>query len=135
MTKKEVREYLYRVRVMIKREQRIIAQMTMLETRQMTTTRVLSDMPRGGKPFTTDDYVIGMEDLKSKFYACLAEERQAYVEILNALDQLEGLVRESMIMYYLMFMSWEEIAVKLGKSYRQVQNYHKTGIEKISKIL
>ena len=135
MTRKETREYLYRVRVLIKAESRIIDQMARLETRQFKTTRELSDMPRGGTPFTTDDYVIGMQELTAELYEDLAKERAAYKEILLALNRLDGLVRESLIMYYLMMMTWEEIAVKLDKSYRQIQNYHRQGIEKLSQIL
>lgn len=135
MTKKEVREYLFRVRILIKAEARIIDQMALLESRQFKTTRELSSMPRGGAPFTTDDYVIGMQELTAELYEDLAKERAAYREILIALNQLDGLVRESLIMYYLMMMTWEEIAVKLDKSYRQIQNYHRQGIEKLSEVL
>ena len=135
MTKREAKKFLYQVRDIVKAESRIIEQIALLEARQMTTTRPLSGMPRGSTAFTIDDYVIGVEDLTAKLKAELEKEREAYLKILTVLDQLEGLTKEIMIRYYLMFQTWDNVASSVGKSYRRVQTLHSQRLEKVAKIL
>ena len=101
----------------------------------MATTKPLTGLPRGSTSFTIDDYVSGKEDLVAKLEAELERERKSYVKILMTLNQLEGLTKEIMIRYYLMFQTWEEVAKSVGKSYRRVQTLHSKGLEKVAKIL
>ena len=135
MTKREAKKFLYQVRDIVKAESRILEQIALLEVRQMATTRPLSGMPRGSTAFTIDDYISGVEDLKAKLKAELEKEQEAYLKILTTLNQLEGLTKEIMIRYYLMFQTWDAVAVSVGKSYRRVQTLHSHGLEKVAKIL
>ena len=135
MTKREAKKFLYQVRDIVREETRIIEQIALLEARQMATTRPLSGMPRGSTAFTIDDYVSGKEDLVTRLEAELAKEREAYLKILMTLNQLEGLTKEIMIRYYLMFQTWDNVASSVGKSYRRVQTLHSKGLEKVAKIL
>lgn len=135
MTKREAKKFLYQVRDIVKAESRILEQIALLEVRQMATTKPLSGMPRGSTAFTIDDYISGVEDLKAKLKAELEKEQEAYLQILKVLDQLEGLTKEIMIRYYLMFQTWDSVASSVGKSYRRVQTLHSQGLEKVAKIL
>lgn len=135
MTKREAKKFLYQVRDIVKAESRILEQIALLEVRQMATTRPLSGMPRGSTAFTIDDYISGVEDLKAKLKAELEKEQEAYLKILTILNQLEGLTKEIMIRYYLMFQTWDAVANSVGKSYRRVQTLHSQGLEKVAKIL
>ena len=135
MTKREAKKFLYQVRDIVKAESRILEQIALLEVRQMATTRPLSGMPRGSTAFTIDDYISGVEDLKTKLKAELEKEQEAYLKILTTLNQLEGLTKEIMIRYYLMFQTWDAVACSVGKSYRRVQTLHSQGLEKVAKIL
>lgn len=135
MTKQEVKAFLHQVKGIIRIENRILAQMQQLEDRQLTTTRRISNMPRGSTPFTTDDYVVEMDLLRRRLLYQMKKEREAYKRILLVLDQLEGLEREIMVMHYLMMMTWEEIAFKIEKSYRWTQTLHSRALEKVGEIL
>ena len=135
MTKQEARDFLNQVKDIIRTENRILSQMQQLEDRQLTTTRQISDMPRGSTPFTTEDYVVEMDVLKRRLLYQMRKEREVYRQILYVLDQLEGLEREIMVMHYLMMMTWEEIAFKIEKSYRWTQTLHSRALEKVREIL
>lgn len=135
MTKQEAKAFLNQVKDIMRRENRILEQMQQLEDRQLTTTRPISDMPRGSTPFTTDDYVAEMDILKRQLLYQMKKEREAYRQILVVLDQLEGIEREIMIMHYLMMLTWEEIACRIEKSYRWTQKLHGRALEKVVIIL
>lgn len=135
MTKQEAKAFLNQVRDIIRTENRILMQMQKLEDRQLSITAQLSDMPRGSTPFTTEDYAVEMDLLKRQLLAEIQRERQAYKQILQVLNQLEGIEREIMIMHYLMLMTWEEIAFKIEKSYRWTQKLHGKALEKVIQIM
>lgn len=135
MTRKEVKAFLNRVRDIIQNEKRILEQMQQLEDRQLSITAQITGMPRGSNPFTTDDYVAGMDELRTKFTAEIQAEHQAYHEILIVLDQLEGLEKNIMVRYYLMMQTWEQIACTIDKSYRWTQTLHSRALEKVGEIL
>lgn len=135
MTKQKAKAFLNQVRVIIRKENRIIEQMRQLEDRQLSITAQLTGMPRGSTPFTTDDYVAEMDFLRRRLLYQMKKEREAYKRILLILDQLTGIERELMIMHYLMLMTWEEIACKIGKSYRWTQKLHGRALEKVIQIM
>ena len=135
MTKQEVKTFLNQVRNIIRTENRILDQMRRLEERQLSITRPISDMPRGSTPFTTADYVAEMDILKRQLLLEMKREREAYKNILTVLNQLGGIEREIMIMHYLMFLTWEEIACRVEKSYRWTQKLHGRALEKIINIM
>lgn len=135
MTKQEAKAFLNQVKDIIRRENRILEQMQKLEDHQLTTTRAISDMPRGSTPFTTDDYVAEMDILRRQLLYQMKKEREAYRQILTVLDQLEGIEREIMIMHYLMMQTWEEIAFKIEKSYRWTQKLHGRALDKVVEIM
>ena len=135
MTKQEAKAFLNQVRDIMQTENRILMQMQKLEDRQLSITAQLSDMPRGSMPFTTEDYAVEMDLLKRQLLAEIQKERQAYKQILQVLDRLEGIEREIMIMHYLILMTWEEIACRVEKSYRWTQKLHGRALEKVVIIL
>lgn len=135
MTKQETKAFLNRVKSIIQNEKRLREQMQQLTDRQLSITAQLTGMPRGSSPFTTDDYVIGMAELRAKLASEIQAEQRAYCEILQVLDQLEGLEKNIMIRYYLMMQTWESIACTIDKSYRWTQTLHSRALEKVGEIL
>lgn len=135
MNRQEAKAFLNQVRDIMRTENRILMQMQKLEDRQLSITAQLSDMPRGSTHFTTADYVVEMDLLRRQLAEEIQKEHQVYKQILQVLDQLEGIEREIMIMHYLMMMTWEEIAYKAEKSYRWVQKLHGRAIDRIIIIL
>ena len=118
MTKKEAKAFLEQVRVIVKRERRIIRQIQHLEQRQLSITAQLTGMPRGSTPFTTEDYAVAVKDLTDELQLEMARERQAYKEVLIVLNTFEGLTRDILIEHYLMLETWEAVAVRYDKTYR-----------------
>lgn len=135
MTKQEVKNFLNQVKNIIRKENRILDQMRKLEERQLSITAQITGMPRGSTPFTTADYVAEMDILRRQLLLEMKKEREAYKQILQVLNQLEGIEREIMIMHYLMFLTWEEIACRVEKSYRWTQKLHGRALEKITIIM
>ena len=135
MTRADAKKFLNRVRNIITHEKRVIEQINRLWDRQTAITQVLSDMPKGSNHFTTLDYVIAAEELQAKLREDIRQEQAAYKEILQVLDQLEGIQRDIMIMHYLMLMTWEEICVEVNLTYRWVQTLHSRALDKVAEIL
>lgn len=134
MTEREMRAKLYAVRDILRDEERILLQVQKLNDRQFTTTRQLSDMPRGSTPFTTLDYVVAIDELRSKFEALLDEEWKSYKEILEIIDHLDGLERDILTKYYLLGMKWDKVAKSIDKGLRWTQTLHLRAIKKLTKI-
>ena len=134
MTEKEIKTKLSRVRVLIREQNRIILQAQKLEDRITTITQQLSDMPRGSTPFTTLDYVVAVDDLRSRFQALVKEEAEEYKEALLLIDQLDGLEKDILVKYYLMMMKWDEVADSIGKGLRWTQTLHGRAIKKLAEI-
>ena len=134
MTEKEVRAKLFRVRDLIKEEDRILEQAQKLTDRQLSITAQLSDMPRGSSPFTTLDYVVGMDELYELFSQIRQEELREYKEALILLNNLQGLEREVLVRYYLMMETWEQVAVHIQKGYRWTLTLHTRAIKNLVKF-
>lgn len=134
MTEKEIKAKLFRVRDLIKEEDRILEQAQKLTDRQLSITAQLSDMPRGSSPFTTLDYVVGMDELYELFSQIRQEEIREYKEALILLNNLQGLEREVLVRYYLMMETWEQVAVHIQKGYRWTLTLHTRAIKKLAKL-
>ena len=134
MTKQELKAYLMRVRYAVRAEERIIEQILRLRERVTSLTKQLSDMPRGGSPYTLEDYVCDLDRLERQLGAELEKEREAFRDVLILLSKLEPVPQDIMIDYYLNDKTWEEIAIAYGKSYRWVQGVHKKSLEEILKL-
>lgn len=132
MTQSEARSFLNRVRVIVKREERIIRQIQKLEQRQLDITSKLTGMPRGSAPFTTEDYAVEVRDLTEELEKELAAERQAYKEVLVVLNTFEGLTRDILIEHYLLLDTWEVVAVRYNKTYRWLQELNRRAVKKIA---
>ena len=132
MTKAEARSFLNRVKVIVKREERIIRQIQKLEQRQLDITSKLTGMPRGSTPFTTEDYAVNVRDLTEELEKELAAERQAYKEVLVVLNTFEGLTRDILIEHYLLLDTWEVIAVRYNRTYRWLQELNRRAVKKIA---
>lgn len=134
MTEREMRNKLYGVRNILREENRVLMQVQKLSDRQFTITRQLSDMPRGSSSFTTLDYVVAIDELRSKFEKLLQDEWTAYKEILEIIEMVDDLERDILIKYYLLGMKWEEVAGSIGKGLRWTQTLHSRAIKKLTKI-
>lgn len=134
MTEKEIKKKLFSFRDILKEEEKIILQIQKIEDRQFSITQQLTGMPHGTTPFTVLDYVIEIDECKSELIKLHHKEWKAYYEILVLLSNLDISERTALSMYYLLLMTWEEVAQDLGKSYRYVQTLHKDAIKKLAKI-
>lgn len=135
MTKSEAKRYLYRVKDAIRSELRILDQIRRLRDRQLSVTRPISGMPRGSTAYSLADYAADLDDLMQKLELERCNLVVAYKEVLQILDQLDGVERDIMVMHYLMMLTWEEIAFRIERSYRWTQKLHSRALEKVAEIL
>lgn len=95
----------------------------------------LSDMPHGGG--VTDkvgNAAIMLADL-AKDIDCLVDE---YVDrkmsVVAALEKLPPLQYGALHRHYIRYMTWEQVAEDMGKSYMQVWRYRKKGLRNLQML-
>ena len=76
-----------------------------------------------------EDAIIRIDSVAGKLANDVAKYAEAYQEISNAIEAVEDeRYKELLTLYYLCFMTWEEVAVKMGKSWRWIMRMHQKSL-------
>jgi RNA polymerase sigma factor (sigma-70 family) len=96
----------------------------------------LTGMPRnpspGGNPL--EDAVIRHVELQERYRAKLDELLQAQLEIERAIDTLDPTERTLLRLHYIQGETWEQAAVTMNYSWRQVHRIHARALKKLESI-
>lgn len=130
MTKQELRQYI-RLDVELRRLEDKIAT---LEARILSPKiQQISDMPRGGPKNDLTDQVAKLVDLKYIYNVKWDELIDQQKKIEDAIGVLSDPVERALMGYrYIDGVSWEEVCVKIGYSWRQVHRLHGRALKKMA---
>lgn len=71
------------------------------------------------------DYIVGLSEVESKLIKLKAERFQLQREIVEKIEALEDETERAVLDYrYIRGLQWEEIAVKMNYSYRNITRIH-----------
>ena len=71
------------------------------------------------------DYIVGLSEIESKLIKLKSERFQVQKEIVEKIEALEDETERAVLDYrYIRGLQWEEIAVKMNYSYRNVTRIH-----------
>jgi len=95
----------------------------------------LDGMPRGG---SGENYAVEEQiDRGDELLALLTEKKKtlaaALVEIEHAIEALAPRDRHLVRLHYIDGLTWEQVAVEMGYSWRQVHRIHGDALEKLKK--
>lgn len=84
-----------------------------------------SGTPGGHVKRDLSDYIVGLSEVESKLIKLKAERFQLQREIVEKIEALEDETERAVLDYrYIRGLQWEEIAVKMNYSYRNVTRIH-----------
>jgi hypothetical protein len=89
-------------------------------------------MPHGTGVSDLSDYAVQMEKLESKITILLNKKNSLHKMIVKYINMINDKNEKRVLKYkYINLMSWDIIASKTGKSYRQVLRIHGKALKKM----
>ena len=119
----QVKQWLWRYREAKKDLRRLEEELhELIVTQESTGAIEYSDMPRGGgSQSDLSDYIVKREKVRRKIHKARYKRIAVFQEIKNAIERLPTADQREVMSYrYLKIMNWEEICVKVGKSWKTV---------------
>ena len=128
------KQYLYRVRRV---DKEITALISLADRTRDSLERITQNYDGDGAQSTKDphkfDRLAELEDLIDQK---IDEQLKLKAETLNTITQLDNrLHREVLIGHYLNMKTWEQVAVDMDYSWRQIMNFHGSALQEIQKII
>lgn len=128
------KQYLNRVRRV---DKEITALISLADRTRDSLERITQNYDGDGAQSTKDphkfDRLAELEDLIDQK---IDEQLKLKTETLNTIMQLDNrLHREVLIGHYLNMKTWEQVAVDMGYSWRQIMNFHGSALQEIQKII
>ena len=131
MTYNEKKAWLSRYQISLRRERELTEEVKQQEARAQAVTPRLSGMPSGGRPgdslpCAVEAIIQAKQELQAQINQCGAIRR----EIVAALEQVTN-ARDHEILRrrYLLGQKWEQIAVEMYYSYKQVRRRHRVCVD------
>ena len=133
MTKDELKKQLHSYRDLKAEHKQIAMELEQVEAFMAGPKGTTWDgMPRGsggGDPILS--VVTKHIALQERYQAKLAELAEAQAHIEELIDSLAPMERKLFRHRYIEGLSWEEVCVAIGYSWRQTHNIHSAGLDKI----
>lgn len=133
MTYDDKIHWLSRYRYSLRRERELAAELEQLHSRACKVTPALTGMPGGPSdgqslPRAVESIVQAQQELQAQINQCGAIRR----EVVAAIEQIEN-PRDHEILRrrYLLGQKWEQIAVEMYYSYKQVRRRHRACVESL----
>lgn len=117
-----LRRYLYAV----KAEQEIALEMEELESQYILPSKAIDGMPHGsGGDKDLSAFAAKYDELYQQVKAALEKRIEIRMEVRNAIEAMEDEAEKILMLYrYIDGKQWEEIAVRMGYTWRWVMQIH-----------
>ena len=123
------KEYLKSYRRAIKREQDILDEIQRLRLDKMFPSVVNYGMPHGSSHSDLSDYVAILDEQIELLKKERLEKVRCYQKIERQIRQMENEDEQEVLrLRYILGMKWEEVAVKMGYSWRQIHRIHSSAL-------
>lgn len=95
--------------------------------------QALDGMPRGssGENYTREEQLDTKDALLAMYEARVAALDDALLSIENAIEKLEPRERQLVRLHYIDGLKWEQVAVEMCYSWRQVHRIHSDALNKL----
>lgn len=123
------KEYLKSYRRAIKREQDILDEIQRLRLDKMFPSVVNDGMPHGSSHSDLSDYAAILDEQIDLLKEERLEKVRCYQKIERQIRQMENEDEQEVLrLRYILGMKWEEVAVKMDYSWRQIHRIHSAAL-------
>lgn len=123
------KEYLKSYRRAIKREQDILDEIQRLRLDKMFPSVVNDGMPHGSSHSDLSDYTAILDEQIELLKEERLEKARCYQKIERQIRQMENEDEQEVLrLRYILGMKWEEVAVKMDYSWRQIHRIHSAAL-------
>lgn len=123
------KEYLKSYRRAIKREQDILDEIQRLRLDKMFPSVVNDGMPHGSSYSDLSDYAAILDEQIELLKEERLEKARCYQKIERQIRQMENEDEQEVLrLRYILGMKWEEVAVKMDYSWRQIHRIHSSAL-------
>jgi DNA-directed RNA polymerase specialized sigma subunit len=124
------KEYLKSYRRAIKREQDILDEIQRLRLDKMFPSVVNDGMPHGSSHSDLSDYAAILDEQIELLKEERLERVRCYQKIERQIRQMENEDEQKVLrLRYILGMKWEEVAVKMGYSWKQTHRIHSSALK------
>lgn len=124
------KEYLKSYRRAIKREQDILDEIQRLRLDKMFPSVVNDGMPHGSSHSDLSDYAAILDEQIELLKRERLEKIRCYQKIERQIRQMENEDEQEVLrLRYILGMKWEEVAVKMGYSWKQTHRIHSSALK------
>ena len=124
------KEYLKSYRRAIKREQDILDEIQRLRLDKMFPSVVNDGMPHGSSHSDLSDYAAILDEQIDLLKEERLEKVRCYQKIERQISQMENEDEQEVLrLRYILGMNWEEVAVKMGYSWKQTHRIHSSALK------
>mgnify|MGYP000498576628 FL=1 len=124
------KEYLKSYRQAIKREQDILDEIQRLRLDKMFPSVVNDGMPHGSSHSDLSDYAAILDEQIDLLKEERLEKVRCYQKIERQISQMENEDEQEVLrLRYILGMKWEEVAVKMGYSWKQTHRIHSSALK------
>ena len=124
------KEYLKSYRRAIKREQDILDEIQRLRLDKMFPSVVNDGMPHGSSHSDLSDYAAILDEQIELLKEERLEKARCYQKIERQISQMENEDEQEVLrLRYILGMKWEEVAVKMGYSWKQTHRIHSSALK------
>ena len=124
------KEYLKSYRRAIKREQDILDEIQRLRLDKMFPSVVNDGMPHGSSHSDLSDYAVILDEQIELLKEERLEKVRCYQKIGRQIRQMENEDEQEVLrLRYILGLKWEEVAVKMGSSWKQTHRIHSSALQ------
>ena len=124
------KEYLKSYRRAIKREQDILDEIQRLRLDKMFPSVLNDGMPHGSSHSDLSDYAAILDEQIDLLKEERLERVRCYQKIERQIRQMENQDEQKVLrLRYILGMKWEEVAVKMGYSWKQTHRIHSSALQ------
>ena len=124
------KEHLKSYRRAIKREQDILDEIQRLRLDKMFPSVVNDGMPHGSSHSDLSDYAAILDEQIDLLKEERLEKVRCYQKIERQISQMENEDEQEVLrLRYILGMKWEEVAVKMGYSWKQTHRIHSSALK------
>lgn len=124
------KEYLKSYRQAIKREQDILDEIQRLRLDKMFPSVVNDGMPHGSSHSDLSDYAAILDEQIDLLKEERLEKVRCHQKIERQISQMENEDEQEVLrLRYILGMKWEEVAVKMGYSWKQTHRIHSSALK------
>lgn len=127
------KEYLWGYQREMRQMKRLEEELAELRLSKMCPSVIQDGMPHASGVGDLSGYMVQVDKLERKIQKARYKRIRKFKEIRDRIERLEDENEKDVLVYrYILGMKWEDIAVKMGYSWRRIHYIHSTALEKFS---